>query len=181
MASFLLVFALCLVVQSTVAEDCKTGKSLIEDVDVYKVQDSWKVVYVNNKDLMTKFSCWVSEASTAPNGELQLQVSIVDNSNGQNNTFHGTYEKVNGHYVDYILSDNAGLSSLYEILAVDYHRFQIVTACPRAINRQPVVAITFLTWTPSEEALKAAKEALAKIGLDFEDFETFCPLSEIKE
>ncbi|XP_069704625.1 uncharacterized protein [Periplaneta americana] len=151
MASFLLVFALCLVVQSTVAEDCKTGKSLIEDIDVYKVQDSWKVVYVNNKDLMAKFSCWVSEASTAPNGELQLQVSIVDNSNGQNNTFHGTYEKVNGHYVDYILSDNA------------------------------VVAITFLTWTPSEEALKAAKEALAKIGLDFEDFETFCPLSEIKE
>ncbi|XP_069704629.1 uncharacterized protein [Periplaneta americana] len=180
MASFLLVFALCLVVQSAVAEDCKTGKSLIEDVDVYKVQNSWKVVYVNNKDLLAKFSCWISDYSTSPDGGLKLQVSIIDNSNGQNNTFQGTYEKVNGHYVDYILSGN-GLSSTYNIMAADYQLFKVVGACLSDANYQPAVGISFLTWTPSEEALKAAKEALAKIGLDFKDFEPFCPLSVTKE
>ncbi|XP_069704621.1 allergen Bla g 4-like [Periplaneta americana] len=182
MASFLLVFALCLVVQSAVAEDCKTGRSVVEDIDVYKIQKSWNVVYVNNNELWEKFSCWVSDYSSSPDGGLQLQVSIVDNSNGQNNTFQGTYEKVNGHFLNYILSDNAALSSLYEILAVDYLRFKVVGGCPGAINGQPAVGIAFpRTWTPSEADLKAAKEALAEIGLDFEDFKPFCPLSEIKE
>ncbi|XP_069704850.1 uncharacterized protein [Periplaneta americana] len=181
MASFLLVFALCLVVQSAVAEDCKTGRSVVEDIDISKMQNSWKVVYINNKELLAKFSCWICDCSTSPDGVHKLQISIVDNSAEKNITTEGTYEKWNGHFLNCTLPDNGALTSVYNILAVEYGRYKIVGVCLDAIHGQPAVGIAFLTWTPDEDDLKAAKEMLPKIGLDFKDFEPFCPLSEIKE
>ncbi|XP_069704856.1 uncharacterized protein [Periplaneta americana] len=149
MTALLLVILSCLAVQTIIADNsCKTPKSILDDIDVQKLQNVWKTVYVNSKQMAAEYSCWSGEIGAASNGVIPVQASIIVNSGPQNVTYSGSVQKWNGHYLNLTLSESA------------------------------VIIVQFTTWTPDEETMNAAKKAFAELNLDTKDFNMFCPLTK---
>ncbi|XP_069704854.1 uncharacterized protein [Periplaneta americana] len=178
MTALLLVILSCLAVQTIIADNsCKTPKSILDDIDVQKLQNVWKTVYVNSKQMAAEYSCWSGEIGAASNGVIPVQASIIVNSGPQNVTYSGSVQKWNGHYLNLTLSESDVWSTSYNVLALG-DKMLIVSGCPPATGGQPVIIVQFTTWTPDEETMNAAKKAFAELNLDTKDFNMFCPLTK---
>ncbi|XP_069704852.1 uncharacterized protein [Periplaneta americana] len=180
MAMLLLSFIIYFTAHSVLANNnCKIGKAIVQDVDMNQIIfNSWKWVFINNKQLLAQYSCREDKIGQSIDGVAFTQCSHYGNSDGHNSSFSGSFYIFDGHFVNFTLPGNDNWSSTYEILALEYGRFVIAGGCPKAIGGQSVVIMLFLSWKPCKDDLNAAKEALSKTGLNFEDFQLFCPLSK---